>query len=88
MDILQPISLKYIKFCQKNRPSEIWKGKLTPAKGIYATLVKNDSVMALKFKDKKEVCILVTCIGDSELEKIWYCAKYTNSYRLLLQMDA
>ncbi len=69
METLQSMGVKYIMSCQKNRPSEIWKEKLTPAKGDYETLVKNDSVMALKFKDKKEVCIFTNCVDDSELEK-------------------
>ncbi len=64
METLSSKGFKYIMACQQNRPAAIWSQKMTvTAKGKWQSLVKN-GVMALKFIDKKAVCLFTNCCSS------------------------
>lgn len=70
-DIMETLSSKGFNFvmaCQQNRPAAIWSQKMTvTAKGTWQSLVK-DGVMALKFIDKKAVCLFTNCSSSKAVK--------------------
>jgi len=61
METLKDNGFKFIMACQQNRPTAIWANMMTvKTKGEWESLVKH-KVMALKFIDKKAVCLFSNC---------------------------